>query len=58
MAKSRMTLAEIMAAAPDVDLAKIDATTEQDVPRHVTELGAGPDPHGPQRPSIDDDSRS
>jgi putative transcriptional regulator len=43
LAKSRMTLAEIMAAAPDVDLAKIDATTEQDVRRHMREEGYDPD---------------
>ncbi|MEA2776856.1 MAG: putative transcriptional regulator [Acetobacteraceae bacterium] len=43
MAKTRMTLAEIMAAAPDVDLAKIDATTEQDVHRHMREEGYEPD---------------
>jgi putative transcriptional regulator len=102
MAKSRMTLAEIMAVAPDVDLARIDATTEQDIGRHMREegydpdetvrdediispaiirkrlglsqrcfaeafhvaaatlleLGAGTDPHGPQRLGIDDHSRS
>jgi putative transcriptional regulator len=42
MAKSRMTLAEIVATAPDVDLAKIDATTEQDIRRHMREDGYDP----------------
>jgi putative transcriptional regulator len=43
MAKSRMTLAEILAAPPDVDLAKIDATTEDDIRRHMREDGYDPD---------------
>jgi putative transcriptional regulator len=43
MAKSRMTLAEILASAPDVDLAKIDATTEDDIRRHMQEDGYDPD---------------
>ena len=42
MAKSRMSLAEIMATAPNVDLAKIDATTEQDMHRHMREEGYDP----------------
>jgi putative transcriptional regulator len=37
MAKSGMTLAQIMATAPDVDFAKIDATTEKDIHRHMRE---------------------
>jgi putative transcriptional regulator len=43
MAKSRMTLAEILASKPDVDLVKIDATTEQDIHRHMREEGYDPD---------------
>jgi putative transcriptional regulator len=43
LAKSRITLAEIMATAPDVDLAKIDATTEQDIRRRMREEGYDPD---------------
>jgi putative transcriptional regulator len=43
MAKSRMTLAEILASPPDVDLAKIDATTEDDIGRHMREDGYDPD---------------
>jgi putative transcriptional regulator len=43
MAKSGMTLNEIMARKPDVDLAKIDATTEQDIRRHMREEGYDPD---------------
>jgi putative transcriptional regulator len=42
VAKSRMSLAEILAAKPDVDLAKIDATTEEDVHRHMREEGYDP----------------
>jgi putative transcriptional regulator len=43
MAKSGMTLAEILAGNPDVDLAKIDATTEDDIRRHMIEDGYDPD---------------
>ena len=44
MAKSkRMTLDAIMARKPDVDLAKIDATTEADIRRHMREEGYDPD---------------
>lgn len=43
MAKSGMTLAEILAAKPDIDLAKIDATTEDDIRRHMIEDGYDPD---------------
>ena len=39
MAKSGMTLAEIMAGKPNVDLAKIDATTEEDTGRQMREEG-------------------
>jgi putative transcriptional regulator len=38
-----MTLAEIMASKPDADFAKIDATTEADIRRHMTEEGYDPD---------------
>ena len=34
---------EIMARKPDVDVAKIDATTEQDIRRHMREEGYDPD---------------
>jgi putative transcriptional regulator len=43
MAKSGMTLAEILATKADVDLAKIDATTEADIHRHMREEGYDPD---------------
>jgi putative transcriptional regulator len=43
MAKSPMTLAEILATKPDVDLAKIDATTEDDIRRHMRQDGYDPD---------------
>jgi putative transcriptional regulator len=32
-----------MAGTPDVDLAKVDATTEADIRRHMTEEGYDPD---------------
>ena len=38
-----MTLANIMATKPDVDLAKIDATTEADIARHMREEGYDPE---------------
>jgi putative transcriptional regulator len=43
MAKSGMSLAEILARNADVDLAKVDATTEQDSHRHMREEGYDPD---------------
>jgi putative transcriptional regulator len=43
MAKSGMTLAELLATKPDVDLAKIDATTEHDIQSHMREEGYDPD---------------
>lgn len=39
MAIQRMTLDAIAAREPDVDLAKIDATTEPDIRRHMREEG-------------------
>ena len=38
-----MTLSESMARKPDVDLAKVDATTEEDIRRHMREEGYDPD---------------
>ena len=43
MAKRKMTLTDIMANAPDVDLALIDATTEAEVRCHMREAGYDPD---------------
>ena len=44
MAKQqRMTLKAVMAQKPDVDLARIDATTEADIRRHMREEGYDPD---------------
>jgi putative transcriptional regulator len=44
MAKQRrMTLNAIMGRKPDVDLAKIDATTESDIHHHMREDGYDPD---------------
>lgn len=43
MAKKAMTLAAIMALEPDVDLAKVDATTEDDIRRYMAEDGYDPD---------------
>jgi putative transcriptional regulator len=43
MAVVKMTLAEIKAAGPAVDRAKLDATTEEDVRRHMIEDGENPD---------------
>lgn len=43
MAKQRMTLDAIAAGQQNVDLAKIDATTEQDIRRHMREEGYDPD---------------
>ena len=38
-----MTLKAIMARKPDVDLAKIDGTTEEEIRRHMREEGYDPD---------------
>jgi putative transcriptional regulator len=38
-----MTLADILSSKPDVDLAKIDATSEADIRRHMQEEGYEPD---------------
>jgi putative transcriptional regulator len=43
MAKSTMRLAAIMTSKPNVDLAKIDATTEEDIRRNMREDGYDPD---------------
>ncbi len=43
MAVTRMTLDEALAKAPDVDRAKVDATTEEDIRRHMAEDGEDPD---------------
>jgi putative transcriptional regulator len=43
MAEKRMTLAEIMARTPDVDLAKVNATTEADIRRQMLADGYDPD---------------
>jgi putative transcriptional regulator len=43
MAESRMTLAEIAAAVPNVDRALIAATTEAEISRHMQEEGYDPD---------------
>lgn len=43
MAIVRKTLKEIMASGPDVDWKKVDATTEEDVRRHMIEDGEDPD---------------
>ena len=43
MAKSGMTLAEIMAGAANADLARIDATTEAEVREHMRADGYDPD---------------
>lgn len=40
---ARMTLEEIKAATPRVDRAKIEATTEEDIRRHMIEDGENPD---------------
>ena len=59
MALTRMSLAEIMAAGGGkVDRAKLDATTEEDVRRHMIEDGEDPDeePHF-ERPVLPQDVR-
>ena len=43
MATPRITLSGIMAGKPDVDLVKVDATTEEDIRRHMLEEGYDPD---------------
>ncbi len=43
MAVTRMTLEEALAKAPDVDRAKVEATTEEDIRRHMAEDGEDPD---------------
>ncbi len=43
MAKSGLTLEEIMAREPDVDLAMVDATTEEDIRRHMRDDGYDPE---------------
>lgn len=43
VAKSGMTLAEIMARSPDVDLDQIDATSEADIRVHMRQDGYDPD---------------
>ena len=43
MALKRMTLAEIMATQSQVDWAKVDSTTEDDIRRHMIEDGEDPD---------------
>ncbi len=47
MPKSAMTLSAIMAQKPDVDLARIDATTEDDIRRHMREDGYDPNEESP-----------
>lgn len=43
MAIVRKTLSEILASEPDVDYAILDATTEEDIRRHMIEDGEDPD---------------
>ena len=51
MLRTPMTLEEIRATHPTMDLAKIAATTEEDIRRHQIEVGEGPDaPLPPFRP--------
>jgi putative transcriptional regulator len=40
---TRMTLEQIKASKPTVDRAKLDATTEEDIRRHMIEDGQDPD---------------
>ena len=47
MGHKRLTLAEATAAPPAIDRAKMDATTEADIARHMVEDGE--DPHAPVR---------
>ncbi len=51
MARKPMTLEEIRATHPTMDLAKIAATTEENIRRHQIEDGEDPDaPLPPLRP--------
>ena len=43
MAKQRLTLDALCTHTPDIDLAKIDATTEADIARQMQEDGYDPD---------------
>ena len=43
MALVRKSLEEIKAAKPDIDRAKFDATSEEDIRRHMIEDGEDPD---------------
>jgi putative transcriptional regulator len=43
MAIVRKTLEEILAMKPQIDRAKFDATTEEDIRRHMIEDGEDPD---------------
>ena len=43
------TLDEIIASKPNVDQAKLDATTEEDIRRHMIEDGQDPDEELPDR---------
>ena len=40
---ARHTLEQILASEPQIDRAKIDATTEEDIRRHMIEDGEDPD---------------
>jgi putative transcriptional regulator len=53
MAIIRKSLKEILASKPDVDEAKLAATTEEDIRRHAIEDGEHPDaPLGDFAPSV------
>jgi putative transcriptional regulator len=43
MAVTRMTLADAQAHKPDIDRAKMDATSEADIRRHMVDDGEDPD---------------
>jgi putative transcriptional regulator len=43
MVPVRKSLEEIEAAKPDIDQAKVDATSEEDIRRHMIEDGEDPD---------------
>jgi len=45
---ARMTLDQIMATTPDIDRARLEATSEADIHRHMQEDGEDPD--APLRP--------
>ncbi len=52
MTRKPMTLEEIMATRPKMDLTKIAATAEEDIRRHSIEDGENPDaPLPPFRPA-------